>query len=81
MVISYLEVDSDLIQCEQYDSVYIVTSDYIFGQIILVIIEINQLLPHLIIPVALVIVTARAKRKRSMLVIVILYLSKDTSGS
>lgn len=44
--------------CTEYNDVYILTSDLIWGQFLLVLIEINQLIPHLIIPVALFIIPA-----------------------
>jgi hypothetical protein len=40
-----------------------VTSDYVLGQLMLVMIEVNQLLPHLIIPLALFTVPMKSKRK------------------
>jgi hypothetical protein len=43
--------------------VKIITSDLIIGQIILVIVEINQLIPHLVIPIALYVIPAKVSRK------------------
>jgi hypothetical protein len=50
------------INCECVEEVYILTSDQFIGQFILVLIEINQLIPHLVIPIALFIIPVRKRR-------------------
>lgn len=42
---------------------YILTSDKFWGQFLLVLIEVNQLIPHLIIPVALFVIPVGNLRK------------------
>lgn len=56
--------DTDLVQCQELDGIFIVTSDYVLGQIVLISIEINQLLPHLIIPLAVFIVPMKSKHRK-----------------
>lgn len=55
----------DLFQCEECEGVYILTSDYGFGQFLLILIEINQLIPHIVIPVALYIVPFQKMNRSS----------------
>lgn len=50
------------IQCDFIEDVYIITSDQFIGQFILILIEINQLIPHLVIPIALYIIPVRKRR-------------------
>lgn len=63
----------DYFTCTDFEGVYIVTSDRFIGQAMLVLIEINQLLPHLIIPVALYIIPVKRSSKSSDLHLVIHY--------
>ena len=51
-------------ECE---GVYILTSDQALGQFMLILIEINQLIPHLIIPIALYIIPIKNTRKSTEL--------------
>lgn len=53
----------DYIDCTECEGIKIITSDYAIGEIVLVIIEINQLIPHLIIPIALYVIPVRRNRK------------------
>lgn len=53
---------SECFECNTYDDVKIITSDYPLGQVVLVIVEINQLIPHLVIPVALYVIPVRSNR-------------------
>ena len=43
----------DLFTCTRIDGVSIITSDQPIGQVILVVSEFNQLLPHIVIPIAM----------------------------
>lgn len=54
---------SDCFECNTYDDVKIITSDYLLGQIVLVIVEINQLIPHLVIPIALYVIPIESNRR------------------
>jgi hypothetical protein len=58
-----LAADDDEFTCTDFESVKIITSDYAVGQIVLVIVEINQLIPHLIIPIALYVIPINKLRK------------------
>lgn len=53
----------DLFDCSQVDGVYIITSDYASGQVILIFSEINQLLPHVVIPIAMYVIPLRRMTK------------------
>lgn len=46
----------DLFDCVQEEGVYIITSDFAIGQIVLIFAEVNQLLPHVVIPIAMYVV-------------------------
>jgi hypothetical protein len=46
------------------EGIYIITSDYFLGQFMLILIEVNQLLPHIIIPLAVFMVPMKAKTKK-----------------
>lgn len=46
------------------EGIYIITSDYFLGQLMLIMIEVNQLLPHIIIPLAVFIVPMKTKTKK-----------------
>lgn len=46
----------DFFTCSSIENVYIITSDYAFGQIVLIFSEINQLLPHVVIPIAMYVI-------------------------
>lgn len=46
------------------EGIYIVTSDYFLGQFMLIMIEFNQLLPHIIIPLAVFMVPMKTKTKK-----------------
>lgn len=59
LFVSIFIEDSDLIQCQNLEDTVIITSDYFLGQFVLVLIEINQLLPHLVIPLAIFIIPMR----------------------
>lgn len=53
---------SECFECNTYDDVKIITSDYPLGQVVLVIVEINQLIPHLVIPIALYVIPIKSNR-------------------
>ena len=46
------------------EGIYIITSDYFLGQFMLIMIEVNQLLPHIIIPLAVFMVPMKTKTKK-----------------
>ena len=46
----------DYFICSECEGVFILTSDQAMGQFLLVLIEINQLIPHIIIPIALFVI-------------------------
>ena len=52
-----------LFECEIVDDVSIITSNKALGQIVLVISEFNQLLPHIVIPIAMYLVPLRRLRR------------------
>ena len=54
---------SECFECNTYDDVKIITSDYPLGQVVLVIVEINQLIPHLVIPIALYVIPIKSNRR------------------
>lgn len=54
-----------LFTCTRIDGVSIITSDSASGQIVLVISEFNQLLPHIVIPIAMYLVPLRKMRRRN----------------
>lgn len=51
-----------LFNCDQIDSVYILTSDTVSGQLVLIFSEVNQLLPHVVIPIAMYVVPLQRMR-------------------
>ena len=51
--------------CTDFDGIYILTSDQFMGQLLLVLIEINQLIPHLIIPIAFFIIPVSRHSNRN----------------
>ena len=53
----------DYFNCFDCEGVKIITSDLVIGQIILVLVELNQLIPHLVIPIALYVIPAKLSRK------------------
>lgn len=73
LIISISIEDSDLVQCENVEGIMIITSDYFLGQLVLILIEINQLLPHIIIPIAIFVVPMRSKNKTQGLLVVFFY--------
>lgn len=52
-----------LFECDRVDGVSIITSEKPIGQIVLVISEFNQLLPHIVIPIAMYLVPFRRLRR------------------
>ncbi len=65
VLIFNLAVSDDMFTCVDCETVKIITSDYFIGQFVLVIVEINQLIPHLVIPVALYVIPVRKLRRTS----------------
>lgn len=51
--------------CIECDGIYILTSDQFWGQFLLVLIEINQLIPHLIIPIAMFVIPVGKLRQNN----------------
>jgi hypothetical protein len=49
-------------ECTDCEGVTILTSDYFLGQLVLVVVEINQLIPHLVIPIALYVIPVKKRR-------------------
>lgn len=70
LIISISIDDSDLLECENSEGIMIITSDYFLGQLVLILIEINQLLPHIIIPIAIFVVPMKSKNKTQSLIVV-----------
>ncbi len=64
LIVSIFIESSDLIKCQEMDGIYIITSDYFMGQFMLIMIEVNQLLPHIIIPLAVFMVPMKTKTKK-----------------
>lgn len=60
----------DYFECEEVEGVVIITSSSLFGQAVLCLIEINQLIPHVIIPVALYVVPLQKSLTSSQLSLV-----------
>lgn len=56
VLIFNLAADDNMFTCVDCENVKIITSDYFVGQLVLVIVEVNQLIPHLVIPVALYVI-------------------------
>lgn len=48
-----------LFSCERIDNSSIITSDHVEGQVILVFQSINELLPHVVIPIAMYVIPLR----------------------
>lgn len=55
----------DFFDCTLIDNAFIITSDYAFGQVILTFAEINQLLPHVVIPIAMYVVPLQRMSRRN----------------
>lgn len=49
----------DYFECSSCEGIYILTSDNAIGQFLLVLIELNQLIPHVVIPVALYVIPVK----------------------
>lgn len=60
-----LAADDNMFTCVDCESVKIITSDYFIGQFVLIIVEVNQLIPHLVIPVALYVIPFKKLRRTS----------------
>lgn len=54
--------------CRNEQGIYILTSDYLIGQILLILESLDQLLPHIVIPFAMYVIPLR-KMSASMIVI------------
>ena len=54
--------------CDQVEEVYIITSAYALGQITLIFVQLNQLIPHVMIPIALFIIPIQRKKRRKSVV-------------
>lgn len=65
VLIFNLVADDDMFTCVDCESAKIITSDYFIGQFVLVIVEINQLIPHMVIPVALYVIPIKMLRRTS----------------
>ncbi len=63
VLIFNLASPDDEFTCLDCESAKIITSDFWIGQFVLVIVEINQLIPHLVIPVALYVIPIKKLRK------------------
>lgn len=73
----------DIFDCNQVDNAFIITSDYAAGQIILIFAQINQLLPHVVIPIAMYVVPlqkASRKNKDIMLEQALIDEDEDDGG-
>jgi hypothetical protein len=63
VLIFNLTADDSMFTCVDCQSVKIITSDFWVGQFALVVVEINQLIPHLVIPIALYVIPIKKLRK------------------
>lgn len=62
--VTYTVQGEDFITCSTIDEqIVIITSDSVAGQIVLVIESFNELLPHIVIPIAMYIVPLRKRSK------------------
>ncbi len=55
----------DFFDCSQVENAFIITSDYALGQVVLIFAEINQLLPHVVIPIAMYVVPLQKMSRKS----------------
>jgi hypothetical protein len=62
ILIFNLSKTDEYFECTDCEGVTILTSDYFLGQLVLVVVEINQLIPHLVIPIALFVIPVKKRR-------------------
>jgi hypothetical protein len=73
LVLLFVSLFNDYFDCNDCEGVFIITSDYSFGQFILVLVEINQLIPHIIIPIALYIVPIQRGGRKNPKIMIVLF--------